>query len=163
MEALESTPDAIFGVEQPKLNFDAPGALDKQIDEMQRRRVSSTTYVGDCYAISRDEYSPSYQKFVVAGRTVSKEDLFGVIGHVKWIADINGLTGMVGAKLWEILLKVRHANGETRRVGHSEKLMVEYPVEDSIEFGATRPAWGGSLFYYERQFHTLRAVARVKG
>ena len=98
----------------------------------------------------------------MAGRTVSKADLFSVMGHVKWTADINGLTDRVGDVLWAMMAKIRHANGAEKRVGQSVKAMVEYPDEARIEWESARSPWGSVLLYYERQFHTERAMARLK-
>ena len=107
VKALESTPDATFGVQQPKVRFpETDEELARQLDEMDRRTSLSTTYVSQGLAISHEDVRPSYQKFVVAGKTVSKAGLFSIIGFTKLIADINGLSDMVGDDLWEMLAKV---------------------------------------------------------
>ena len=95
--------------------------------------------------ITRGDLRPSSQKFVVAGRTVSKTELFSVMGHVKWTADINGLTDRVGDVLWEMMAKIRHANGSEKRVGQSVKPMVEYPDEARIEWESARNRHPGPL------------------
>ena len=140
MEALESTPDATFGVQQPEIRFDVPEEdLFKQISESGARSSSSTTYISqDGFMLTREDVHPSSQKFVVAGSTVSKADLFSVIGHVKWMADINSLTDRVDDLLWEMLAKVRHAKGAEKRVGQSVRPMAEYPDEDRIEWESAR-------------------------
>lgn len=92
----------------------------------------------------------------------SKSDLFSVIGHVKWTADINSMTDRVGDVLWEILAKIRQANGLERNVGQAVRPMVEYPGETRIEGGSPRSTWGSVLLYYERYFHMKRAMERFQ-
>ena len=153
MDVLNSTPDATYGVQQPDLKIDVAGLeRAKRLEELSVRRSQSKTHIGrDGFMITREEVRPSPQKIVVGGRTMSKSDLFSVVGQVRWIAGISRITD------WGVTLeKIRRGNGSERNVGQSSKQMVEHPGEIRKGWESAPSPWESVLPYYQRILHMKR-------
>ena len=156
LNRLENTPDATFGVEQPQRNSDN---LEKQMERVSRQ----TTYKNEVFEITRYETLPAYQRFVVADKTVSRNDLLSLISAIRVIADQNPRTRMmIDPELYYMQAVIRHQNGLDRNVSVDSKSMADYPSEEQIEWESARSAIGDVLMYYERIFYPKRAWARLQ-
>ena len=159
---LESTADATFGVQQPNSKFpESEEEFIREYEIMRKRMAKEEFYISsEGMMISSWDSRPAWQKFVVAGRTVSKADLFSVIGMTRLVADINGSTSPVFDTLYDMIAVIRHANGAERDTGRKVKPLAEYPNIEAIRWKSARDQLGDILLYFERVFHFDRALKR---
>ena len=131
--ALETTPDATFGV--------------RQIGKGRLEPVSEV-YVGEAMTITNRDVRYPY-KCVVADKAVSHADLIDIIGLFATLANAHGFLRSVGHQLWSMLALMRHANGKQTPSELAVKPMAEYPSSERIELDSVRSG-GDALIYYRR-------------
>ena len=164
LRRLEETPDATFGVLQPRIDFNDPDWAEKHFEQSERRVVRRTTYEGELVTITRSESRPAFQKFVVADKTVSLADLLMVMAAVSVMADEHPQAReLVPLSLYHMQALIRHQNGRERNVGHHRLSMADYPLDDLIEWESARGSLEDQLIYYERVFHFTRWRRRELG
>ena len=185
MEALNTVPDATFGVKQmgsrsfteawakidPASYRDYTQALEKNREyfEIRGMRGSSSDVKIDLppdvsEKVERAARRLPTQQYVVAGRTVSRYDLLSVMTAVRFF--IGEFLHYPHAReiaihtLFEMQAVMRHQNGKDHEGGSEVRELVDWPIGTKLLYESARNSHGDVLFYYERIFFPQSARAR---
>ncbi|MXY45466.1 MAG: hypothetical protein F4Y44_00470 [Chloroflexi bacterium] len=106
---------------------------------------------------------PLTQQFLVAGKTVTRDELLSVISMVRIIAQElpeKHFRESVIHQLFQMQATIRHQNGRDHEPSNAPTKLVDLPIEDELLYESVRNSYDDVFLCYESVFFPQRYRAR---